>query len=1245
MKKRIVAWVMILVIGITNSQIVYAAEPETIDVEVDSGLQEENSEEREEEPGTKPEEQPGEQDTPVTDEEENSVETDKQISEKPEEEQNADVQEEENSNVQSAETNIFAGNSQVDNFVWDLYKADLYLRPGSVSNKNIAYALSAKMPAEVVTDHLTNNAIFQNSVGAWKAVHMTTDPSQITKNMLDEKGYYEAIIFSVFIGQQDNKEYISGICTSVSTETNQMISSIEKWVKESDNIDINRDIKIGSLSFDTQQNLKDYLKASYIKKHPFLDNTGMISEMINTFFKTTDTLGHAIENLSSYIKLSQISDDMKATLQEMYQKCPDTNVIFKQALSEAVSAMSSSEMALSTAIFNTAEHGAAEVAGAALKDFWKGAISSCPYAKAFMVGAEVGTCIGTSISNTLFSTDKTIEQYVKMKCLGEFITVLRSSITNLGTTYLGSKTIPNARNYFASIDAIYTAYRISCDFAQEYADILYKDASLGWIGISAADYNGYSKSVANIKQDVIELETMLEGSAKVELEGEYPDIYNILFGDHFNSIHVTGIAFEQDELTWGTKDTLLYLKAPTVYPEDAYNTRIKYSSSDSSILEIGEYVGSCTAHKPGTVTVTAESEDGGYTDSIIIHIIEGYGESGGSIGVSTVVDAGECGENVYWTLYSDGVLRIYGTGKMSYASNVPPWVSRRYEIKSVIVEAGVKNIGGEAFRNCSSLSKIVLPEGLTTIEGIAFWNCQNLSEIVLPKSVINIEYRAFEDCSGLLKVVMHEGVKTIGEYAFENCSNLSRIVLPEGLTEINRGLFEGCSNLLEVELPKSLTSIYYDAFKSCSSLSKIVLPGGLTKIGDEVFANCSSLTEIALPGGIRSIGFHIFEGCSSLSKVVLKEGITNTGGSSFANCSNLLEVSLPESMKSIDAWTFKDCSNLLEILLPQNVAHIETGSFYGCSSLSKIVLPKDVKSMGNQVFWNCSNLESLTMQGNAPETGVGIFVGCPKNMVIHVPKGATGYDVAPWTDYKIVYGGDNPDTTIYPPQNDVNTIINNIKSADVGSHVKAQMGTATVLPKKILQAMQDKDVDVSFTMDNNIVWEINGKDVKKDNLQDTNLLVDISEKEDGTIPEQKYSPIVGELPANQLSFVHEGSYGFDAKLTLAVDESYNTKKGVLLEYDGETASLVNSSIVKDGKVTLKVNKAQNCMLVYVLNGDVDQDNNVSIRDLMRTLHHVSNFQAMNVLQQGAADTDFNNTVNIQDLMRMLHYVSGKSSEL
>ena len=71
-----------------------------------------------------------------------------------------------------------------------------------------------------------------------------------------------------------------------------------------------------------------------------------------------------------------------------------------------------------------------------------------------------------------------------------------------------------------------------------------------------------------------------------------------------------------------------------------------------------------------------------------------------------IVDSGTCGaagdgSNLTWTLDSEGVLTISGSGDMhDYGTFDAPWYGSRSMVKSAVIADGVTSIGVYAFCEC-----------------------------------------------------------------------------------------------------------------------------------------------------------------------------------------------------------------------------------------------------------------------------------------------------------------------------------------------------------------------------------------------------------------------------------------------------------------------------------------------------------------------------------------------------------------
>ena len=196
-----------------------------------------------------------------------------------------------------------------------------------------------------------------------------------------------------------------------------------------------------------------------------------------------------------------------------------------------------------------------------------------------------------------------------------------------------------------------------------------------------------------------------------------------------------------------------------------------------------------------------------------------------------IVQNGTCGNDLTWTLDSEGTLRISGTGDMEeyfhrnmYNSNAP-WFDSRERIKSVVIEPGVTLISSYAFSFCGSFTEVSIPNTVDTIENSAFERCTSLKTVTIPDSVVHMYEDAFKECSNLTSVKLSKNLEYIPNSAFQECTSLKNISLLGNLSHIGESAFASCYRLQFITLPDSLTTIDKSAFSDCSRLSDIYYTG------------------------------------------------------------------------------------------------------------------------------------------------------------------------------------------------------------------------------------------------------------------------------------------------------------------------------------------------------------------------------------------------------------------------------------
>ena len=386
---------------------------------------------------------------------------------------------------------------------------------------------------------------------------------------------------------------------------------------------------------------------------------------------------------------------------------------------------------------------------------------------------------------------------------------------------------------------------------------------------------------------------------------------------------------------------------------------------------------------------------------------------------------------ITWKLSDDGTLTISGTDMPDYiyysnsGNYSTPWNSRRDEIKKVVIDNGVTNIGENAFCLCPNLASITIPNSVTSIGNAAFYQCSNLTSVTIPNSVTSIGNQAFYSCSNLTSITIGSSVTSIGDGAFYGCRSLNSITIPNSVINIGKSSFYSCYNLTSIVIGNSVTSIGELAFRYCSGLTSIVIPNSVTNIGRDAFGDCSGLTSISVGNSVTSIGSNAFYGCTALTSISVEKGnktydsrndcnaiietesntlllgcnntvilnsVLSIGFNAFYGCTDMTKVTIPNSVTSIGGSAFANCSGLISVTMPNSVTSIGASAFSGCSSLTSVTIPNSVTSIGSCAFEKCSSLASITIGNSVESIGGKAFSGCSSLNSITIPNSMTSLD-------------------------------------------------------------------------------------------------------------------------------------------------------------------------------------------------------------------------------------------------------------
>lgn len=334
-------------------------------------------------------------------------------------------------------------------------------------------------------------------------------------------------------------------------------------------------------------------------------------------------------------------------------------------------------------------------------------------------------------------------------------------------------------------------------------------------------------------------------------------------------------------------------------------------------------------------------------------------------------------------------------------------------LETVTLPESLQKIGEGAFEYCSSLSEIRIPENVTVIGQRAFHCCKKLTSVTIPAGVTEIDYATFAYCEELSTVVIPETVTKIGECAFQNCG-FSSINIPATVKETDRRAFAGCHSMQKATI--SVETVGEQTFYSCDALTEVEFTSEVKTIGDGAFHSCTALAEIKIPDNVTSIGDGIFTSCTALKKAVFEGGtvkrstlgnpalqeliisgsatldVSFTAGSSkntletvkiekgvigdsaFSNCKNLTTVELGGGVTSIGKSAFLKCTKLPSITIGNGVISIGASAFNGCTALTNANIGSG--AIGASAFQDCSSLANVTLGGGVTSIGVNAFLRC-----------------------------------------------------------------------------------------------------------------------------------------------------------------------------------------------------------------------------------------------------------------------------
>ena len=562
---------------------------------------------------------------------------------------------------------------------------------------------------------------------------------------------------------------------------------------------------------------------------------------------------------------------------------------------------------------------------------------------------------------------------------------------------------------------------------------------------------------------------------------------------------------------------------------------------------------------------------------------------------SESIGSGTLDGGLTWNLTKAGTLTISGSGAMPDFSSAAeqPWHDNSSEIRSVIIENGVTNIGA-----------------------CAFWKSGVLG-VEIPSSVTMIGNSAFRE-SSIISVTIPSGVKTIGDSAFRECADLSSVNVSEGVEKIDQNAFRACARLTSIDLPASIGEVGASAFFQCQALTMVSFAPGdkQVKLGDNLFTQCYYLARVTLPQSADRIGEGMFQNCLTLAGVEIPHGVESIGASAFASCSAFTTVIIPDSVTEIGIAAFTGCP-LKDIYFTGTEAQWNSVSKIGdtAATVSKATMhyeykPEPTPAPTETPEPSASPEPTATPGPSASPapTATPAPTQAPEPTATPAPTTTPGSTASPAPTQA-------PDTTASPAPTQApdstaspaptqapidptptppsmvpsisgesgkegwTAIKDEVANASAGEQISVEMNGASVVPGDVLDSVKGQDVTISFDMGGGIVWTVNGRDVTADHANDVDFSVQTGTSH---IPQDMVDQVAGNRPTMQLSLAHSGDFGCSAVLTINVGTAYAGLDANLYYYNENAGGLeyvTGHQINEDGITNLTFTHASDYVIV------------------------------------------------------------------
>lgn len=163
-------------------------------------------------------------------------------------------------------------------------------------------------------------------------------------------------------------------------------------------------------------------------------------------------------------------------------------------------------------------------------------------------------------------------------------------------------------------------------------------------------------------------------------------------------------------------------------------------------------------------------------------------------------------------------------------------------------------------------------------------------------------------------------------------------------------------------------------------------------------------------------------------------------------------------------------------------------------------------------------------------------------------------------------------------------ISDEIEDDNKGDTIVVDMNGATVVPGDIIEEARDKDITVSFVLDNGLTWTIDGSTVTDGDISNINFDITVEDENNplNNIPVDVINGVIGEKETIEVNLTYSGNFGFTAVLNANLGSDNAGYYANLYYYNPTTGKLeyvCADVIASNGEAELSFTHASDYLIV------------------------------------------------------------------